>query len=408
MRVPGIAGALCLAGTLVAAPAAFADVTTQAKMTMSLGGSFDIGVDMTDYTTADKQRKDSEVHCSGFLSMLCGRGNAAEITRLDRGVTWRLSPEKKSYLETLLPTAEERAAARQRAQEMMARLQQCQANQPHAQQSVDRSKCDMSPPTVNVQDDGAHATFLGHDAQEHTITIGQTCTNRDTGDVCEFRYAFELWITPDAISGFAEQREFQQAYMKRLGLDPSEEMMQGMVRRFMAQYADQLKELSSKALSLKGTPLKTAFRFSIGGEHCGQAQKAQAAQSSGSSSSSSSSASSSPPPTSVGGAAAAMGAKLLGGMFKKNSSGTSDTSASAASSSSTSAAASEGGPSAGGAVPGGAPLMTVAAFTVETVSIQAGSIPADRFEVPAGWTKQVPPPPKTGEKMPSCADTQSE
>lgn len=53
-------------------------------------------------------------------------------------------------------------------------------------------------------------------------------------------------------------------------------MMQGQIKRFMAQYAEQLKELSSKAQSLKGTPLKTVFRFSIGGEHCGQAQKAQA------------------------------------------------------------------------------------------------------------------------------------
>lgn len=147
--------------------------------------------------------------------MFCAHGNGAEITRLDRGVSWRLSPEKKTYLETPLPTAEERTAARQQMQAAMARLQQCQANQPHPQQTVDRSKCDLSAPSVSVQDDGPHATLLGHDAQEHTIAIGQTCTNRETGDVCELRYAFDVWLTPDPIAGFSEQREFQQAHRTR-------------------------------------------------------------------------------------------------------------------------------------------------------------------------------------------------
>lgn len=79
MRVPG--SALCLAGMLAAAPAVLADVTTEQKLTMSLGGSFDIGVDTTEYTTADKQRTDSQLHCSG--SCRCSARTATARRSLD-------------------------------------------------------------------------------------------------------------------------------------------------------------------------------------------------------------------------------------------------------------------------------------------------------------------------------------
>jgi hypothetical protein len=37
-----------------------------------------------------------------------------------------------------------------------------------------------------------------------------------------------------------------------------------------------------------------------------------------------------------------------------------------------------------------AQLTLLGSYTVETVSINADAIPSDRFEVPAGWTKEVP------------------
>ena len=376
---------------ILALPAARADVTTEQKLTIGLGGIFNIDSTTTEYTTSDKERRDSQLHCSGLMSMFCGHGTSEEITRLDRGLTWHLNPAKKTYIENPLPTAEDRAAARAHMQEVMAKLQQCQAKQPQAQQSVDRSKCDLSPPTVTVKDDGPRASIMGHDTQAHSIIIGQTCTNRENGDICEFRYTFDVWLTPDQIEGLAEQREYRRAYLKRMGLDESDEIMQGQVRKFMAQYADQLKELSSKAQNLKGTPLKTTFSFSMGGERCGQAQKAQSSQPSGSPPPSSSPTL---PPTSVSGAAAAVGSKLFGSMFKKK-----DSAAAPADASASGAAGASAGP----------PMATLASFTVETTAIRPGAIAPTQFELPAGWTRQIPPPPKANDKAMNCgADAQSE
>jgi hypothetical protein len=40
----------------------------------------------------------------------------------------------------------------------------------------------------------------------------------------------------------------------------------------------------------------------------------------------------------------------------------------------------------------------LAAFSTETVAISTDTIPADRFELPAGWKKDVPPPSKAGKE----------
>jgi len=367
-----------LALVLLTGPA-LADVTTQERLSIDLGGAFDFSLSSTDYTAADRQRRDSQVHCQGFMSLLCPKGTESDITRLDRGVRWDLVPDKKSYRETPLPTPEQRALARQRLKETLASLQQCQASQPQpAQPSVDRSKCELSAPVVTVKEDGPHATLIGHDTQQKEVTIAQTCTNRESGDVCELHYVFDVWLTPEHVEGVDERNQYTRAYLKRMGLDDSDALLQGQVRRFMAAYADQLQTLSSKAQAFSGTALKSAFHVSIGGEHCGQAHRSQAPATAPPSEGST------PVPTSIGSAVSTVGGKLLGGLFKKKqeSAAPRDTAADSTVS--------------------GTPMVTVATLTSETTAIDPGAIAADRFEIPPGWTL-LPPPPQKVEKTPTCA-----
>jgi hypothetical protein len=54
-------------------------------------------------------------------------------------------------------------------------------------------------------------------------------------------------------------------------------------------------------------------------------------------------------------------------------------------------------------------MATLASFTVETTAIRPGAIAPTQFEVPAGWTRQIPPPSKANDKAMNCgADAQSE
>jgi hypothetical protein len=360
-RIQAAALAIVL-GALASMPApARADVTTQESMSLDAAGIVKMHGTTLERTTGDKQRKDSEFHCEGFMSLLCGNTRTGDIIRIDRSLEWQLRPDKKSYLETPFPTPEERAAAQKKMQETLDKMKQCQQQQPQKASSsaADTSKCDLSPPRIEVKQTDEHASLAGHDTRKSSVNMTQTCTDKETGDVCEMVYGFDVWLTGDEIAGAADRRAFARAYMKKLGLDENNAAVKGAAQQFLAQYAGTMKELSAKAGDLKGYPLRTTFRFSMGGEHCGKAKQSSSQNDDSS--------------QGGGGLAAKAASKLLGGLLsKKSSSSTPDPNQPPA------------------AAPGAAPTTQVIAFTVETTAIDTAAIPAEQFELPAGWTPEQP------------------
>ena len=106
------------AAALVAAHAARADVTVVEDTTIN-AAIVKMHTSATERTTRDKQRRDSDGKVDGMLSMLAGSMRTGDIIRLDRDLEWRLEPDKKKYLETPFPTAQQRALAQQKMQETL-------------------------------------------------------------------------------------------------------------------------------------------------------------------------------------------------------------------------------------------------------------------------------------------------
>ena len=366
----------------------------------------------TELTTADKRRSDSDMHCEGLMSMFCGNSQSADIIRLDRSVEWALEPKKMEYRETPLPTAAQVLAARQEAQAMMEKVKQCPAMAQHSAPGPDTSKCEMSPPRVDVKQPGTHAMLAGHDTQLTQIALTNSCTNKATGDVCDFVFVLDSWLTQDPIAGLADQKAFQQAYQAKLGLDPRDPAVQQQMRQFLAPYADVLKQVSAKSEELKGYPLKTVLRIAYGGEHCAAvrnqppggggnavvdasqaAGNAAAASAAGAAGSAAGAAAANATKSPLGGsifssAASTFGSKLASGLFKKKA----DTAA---------APAPAGAPD-NGLPPG---MVQAAQITVETTAIDAAPVPAEKFEIPAGWKKVEPKAKEAAPKEFTCPST---
>ena len=362
----------------------------------------------TESTTTDKRRSDSDMHCEGLMSMFCGDTQTGEIVRLDRDLEWALEPKKMEYRETPLPTAAQLAAARQEAQATMEKIKQCPALAQHPAPGPDTSKCEMSPPRFDVKQPGVHAMLAGHDTQLTQIALTQSCTSKTTGDVCDFLFAFDTWLTQDQIAGLGDQKAFLDAYRAKLGLDASDPVMQKQMRQFLAPYAEAMKQVSAKSGELKGYPLKTVLRIAFGGEHCGSAKNqaaggggsavgdasqaagnAAAASTAGAAGSAAGAAAANaarnPLAGSVlGSAASAFGSKLAGGLFKKKA----ETAAPAA------------GTPAENALPPG--MVQAAQISVETTSINAAAVPLEKFEIPAGWKRIEPKAKETAPKEFTC------
>ena len=411
--------ALALVSAVTSVAALLASFTAQADVTIQEQSTFDVSLikmhgTSTEYTTADKQRRDTDSHCEGFMSMFCGNLDSGHITRLDKGVEWSLEPKKKEYRETSIPTPEQRKAAMAAAEAEMEKMKQCPVSQQQpTQPAPDTSKCEMSPPKFDVKKPGTHATIAGHDAQLTQLAMTQSCTNKQTGDSCDFVLMFDSWLTQEEIAGLEERRTFATNYAQKIGLTPgsaasSAQMAQ--MQRFLAPYADAMKEVSAKAGDFKGFPLKTTLRIAFGGPNCAASKNAQNSAASGGSNGNAvgdagqAGASAGASATAgaagagagtaaanaagggiggsiLGSAAGAFGSKLVGGMFaKKQASSTPVPSTT---------------PSTDSALPPG--LIQAASITMETTSINPGTVPASQFDIPAGWKLYQPPPGKQHE-----------
>ena len=386
-----------------------ADVTVEEQMTFDLSIIKANGT-TTEYTTADKQRRDTAMHCNGLLSIVCGNQQSGEIVRFDRDLTWALDPKKKEFRETPFPTAAERQAALQQAQAAMEKLKQCPAAQ-NTSPAPDTSKCQMSPPKFDSRQTDKHATFAGHDAKLSQLALTQSCKNPDTGDVCDLVITLDAWLTQDPIAGLDDRRAFQKAYFHKMGLEETSALVAKQMRQFLAPYADSLKELGAKTADFKGYPLKTAVRISFGGPQCAAAKQAQqsgaaaggavadagqaagdaatgaAASAAGSAAgtAASNAVSNSAAGSVLGSAASTFGSKLVSGLFAKKKGDA--------------AAASPPPPDTSNA-PG---MIQAAQISTETTSITTGPVAATEFEIPADW-KLVKPKERATKEV-SCPGT---
>jgi hypothetical protein len=368
---------VCLASlglTVAYAATVRADVTVQQNTYLNVASIIQMHGSTTTNITSDKKREDIESHCEGMMSLLCGNVQAGEIVRLDKDLSWQLQPKKKRYVESVFATPEELAAMRAKMQANLEKMQSCPVSQ--KQQPIDKSKCEMSAPKFEIHKTDDAATIAGHAAQRTAATMTTSCTNKDTGEVCDTIVAVDVWLTQDKLPGMSDRTAFDAAYAKKLGLTDTVNMMRGQGTQFLGPYMAQIKQLADKSAEFKGQPMKSTFRVMMGGKTCTSTAKAKSSEASGD-------ADSANPMASAAQAGKALGG-LVGGLFKKKKTDDGSDASSAAP-----AAATES-PDIKIPAQYAQYYAQMAAFSVETVSISADAVAPTRFDVPADWTKETP------------------
>ena len=403
--------ALALASTVLWGQV-FADVTIQQETTIH---AFIVKAHGTniDQIAGDKQRNEMQFSCDGMMSLFCGHNKDVDIVRLDRGVTWKIEPKQKRYTEIPFPTPEQRRALLEHQQAIIDKLKSCP--QP-ARTSVDTSKCEMSPPVFAVNKTSDETTIIGHKAHRTNVSLTQSCKVKDSTDVCSMIYSFDVWLTQEELPGLTDRNTFASAYQKKIGASGMAPIDTAQLNPLLAPYEDSLKQLKAKSADFKGYPLKTTFKFAIGGTHCGLVPATGAPQSGGDSTLTSAGAAAGEAGANSASSAAAWGAQdaaqrasgnslggvagsaagaftksLVGGLFGKKKKADSAESGIAPSSANPQPGSSE-------------PATTVAEISVETTAIDTAPLSADHFEVPAGW-KKLEPKPEASDALPSCPAT---
>lgn len=203
---PGIVVALCLTTiAIVEAPPAHADVAFVEELRVKgAEGSTDITRNV--HISGLKEREESVMSFSPSLAKQIGtrRQETSSITRLDRGLTWTLDPESKTYTEQPLDSLE--AEVRLKALQADSSAQTAEA--PDADPHV------TITPTSEVKQIGPWS------ARKTTVEVTTEVVDLQSGARRPGAIVWDLWLA-DEVPGSGEMRAFDRMKAHKLGT-PSE------------------------------------------------------------------------------------------------------------------------------------------------------------------------------------------
>jgi len=365
----------CLAvPALLLAHPVFADVTFDQRFTLEAGGAMSMfGSEGTSQTqiAGNKSRTDSTVTMkSALASMFSGSGKSGSIVRLDKELTWNLLPDKQQYSELTF------AQVRAQMAEAQAAMKDAQGSAgPGGALPVSTEGCQWSEGETEVEQGDGIEKVAGLDTRKHVIRVKQSCTDPQTKKTCDVTWLMETWLAGN-VPGGQQAMQFQQAYASAMGLDEVMRQAQGPAQSMLSMFSGNWKDVVEEVAKLDGFPLRTVMQMGIGGEQCttdsGQPIASDAAWS-GSGGATTGAAVGSSLAGSLGGAAGEAAGQLIGGlsgMFGRKAEQPAATQ-----------------PATGSATPAAGGEITVFRVSTETTRWSEAPVPADRFEVPAGWKR---------------------
>jgi hypothetical protein len=247
--------------SLLLAQSAFADITLEEKFSVRGEGLMSFA-NMSGTSTMsisdDKASTKGEVKMESRLArMVAGKlGDTAQIVRLDQGKLYQLDMKDRRYTEISL--AEQRAEL----ERAMGEAREAQQQQP---MPVDESQCEWSEPVTEVTR-GESESIAGFDAEQLKIAATQSCTDRSTGQVCDFSITLEQWLTPE----FSDEAvTFYRSYAEQMGFDASGsgEITQR-AESLLGRYPGLWAEIAEAAGDVDGYPVRSRFALAIGGSQC--------------------------------------------------------------------------------------------------------------------------------------------
>jgi hypothetical protein len=218
--------------------------------------------DVLTQIAGDKSLTESTVAMKSKLAgMFAGSGRSANIVRLDKALTWNLLPEKQEYSE--LTFAEARAQMEQTRQAM----RDASAEGQGGSLPVSQEGCQFSDGEVDVAHGEGSEKIAGIKTRRHKITMRQSCTDPQTDKTCDLTWVMETWLAKK-VPAEKEARAFREAYAEAMGMGDimrqTEGAGQGLLSMFAANWEDVVEEFEK----LEGYPLKTVLLMGIGGEQC--------------------------------------------------------------------------------------------------------------------------------------------
>jgi len=250
---------------VLASANAIADITMQQRINVEAGGAMSMLASEGTVTTSisnDRSWSESRMESkSSFMGAFGKNLNSISIMRLDKNLTWQLMPDEQQYSEM---TFEQMRAQLEQSREQLEEMQQSGSA---GALPVSAEDCQWSDSEVDVRETGERKRFANVKAKQHIITIRETCTVPESGQTCVLTWTMENWMAKK-IPGHDEAMAFNEALGEKLGIEDMTSGMQMISRSLMSMFKEGWEEALDEASELNGYPVKTVMQMEMGGESC--------------------------------------------------------------------------------------------------------------------------------------------
>lgn len=260
IRTGGMSMGLALAVAMCTAVCVSADVTVkQTATTSGLGGLLNVEIKTETMIKDEMQCVNTETEMKGGILGMFAGGEAAKtstVTRLDKGVVWEITHEKKTYTE--MPISAMKEMIEQFGGAGMSGMSGMSEDE---ESMADDEDIEMSPPKFSVEKTGKKEKIAGYNCEQSILTMEMEGTNTETGEKFTIFLTMDMMLAKD-VPGYEEYQAFSVKYAEAVGmgdgLDPAsiESMMMG-----MRQYGVDPETLAEEAKKLKGFPMRTVMKM---------------------------------------------------------------------------------------------------------------------------------------------------
>jgi len=257
------AKATLLLASILASPLN-ADLWTEHYIKVNGGGSLKMlssEGNVQTWISDRKSRSESRMESKSKMMAFMGQNlDNISITRIDEGRILNLVPEKQEYS---VVTFEQMRAQMERSDQQLEAMQ----GEQDGALPVREEECRWSNPVMNIRSTGEKQRFAKVKAEQHIISVKQTCTVPESGKTCDISWIMDNWLAK-RMPGEDEAREFNEELATALGTESLASGINMASRGLLTLFRDGWEDISDEVGDLKGYPVKTVMVMRMGGEAC--------------------------------------------------------------------------------------------------------------------------------------------
>ena len=254
--------AAAAATVLLGAASAGADVTVERTMKSAGFGGFGASDStMVEKTSGLRRRQVTAMKMTGFIGKMAGDLGSDEITDIQKDAVWKLDHKKKTYTESKitqpLPKGEQETGGKTERAE----------KQEKPTVRVVRNE-------ITVKETGEKKTIGEYPCARYVITWVVETENIETGERGESTMTTDLWTTAETAEIKQlqkEEREYTQAWLKKIGWDLTDKETQQMGLSMVgaliggdeASFKKGAKEVAEKMSKIQGYPIATGIKWQV-------------------------------------------------------------------------------------------------------------------------------------------------